>query len=302
MLKMYHSEKHSGSTPDFWEDNWAASHFEESVRFSSVDPLRPLFEEYLRPDSLMLEGGCGMGNYIAYYAGRGFRVIGLDFAQTALRTLKIRQPGLMVAGGDVSQMPFADETFDLYYSGGVVEHFEGGAAESLAEARRVLKPNGVLLISVPYYNPLRKLLTPFRRNEWKVVKRSSVDGSSAMVNKNFFQYAYTRREFTGLLNDAGLTVEKTRGYAVLWGLYEIPFLAPRGKTEFAGSSVSGTMQPKITEIDIKPLIRDQPVSLIKRLVVKEDGSVPVFGLGVKFLGWAAANMMMYVCRRNDTTN
>src|SRR5687767_5604928 len=127
MLKMYHTEAHSGSTPDYWDSNWDAGHFENSVSYAAIDPLRPLFEEYLRPDSLMLEGGCGMGNYVSYYTALGYRVVGLDFAQNALKKLHLRQPNLMVTGGNVSQMPFPDGIFDLYYSGGVVEHFEGGA-------------------------------------------------------------------------------------------------------------------------------------------------------------------------------
>lgn len=296
MLKMYYEQAHSGSSPNFWEDNWEASRFEESVKFSVVDPLRPLFEEHLKPNSLMLEGGCGMGNYVSYYAGRGYNVIGLDFAQKALKTLATRQPHLKLVGGDVSQMPFADETFDLYYSGGVVEHFEVGAEESLNEARRVLKKDGVLLISVPYHNPLRKMLSTFRNGEWRVVDSSSTDDNGPLNGKKFFQYAYTRREFQKLLENAGLCVIKTQGYAVLWGLYEIPFLNPQGKSEFNANSPE-TEKREVSAVDIKPLISDREVSLVKRLVVSEDASVPVLGLGVSFLRWAAANMMMYVCIR-----
>ena len=89
MLKMYHKQDHAGNTPDFWEENWEAAEFEQAVSFCAVDPLRPLFEKYLRPDSLMLEGGCGMGNYVAYYSARGFNVVGLDFAQRALTTQRL---------------------------------------------------------------------------------------------------------------------------------------------------------------------------------------------------------------------
>ncbi len=204
MLKMYHKEVHSGSSPDFWEGTWIAGHFEQSVRFSVVDPLRPLFEEYLGPESLMLEGGCGMGNYISYYAARGHKVIGLDFALGALKTLHVRQPHLLLTGGDVSKMPFADETFDLYYSGGVVEHFEGGAEESLREARRVLKEDGFLMISVPYYSPLRKTLRPFRKDEWRSVRGPVSDNGNASDDRHFFQYAYTRKEFTSMLAESCL--------------------------------------------------------------------------------------------------
>ena len=295
MLKMYHTgSQHPGNSPYFWEENWAASAFEESVRFMSVDPLRPLFDEYLRPDSLMLEGGCGMGNYVAYYASKGVDVIGLDFAQKALKTLHIRQPKLKLVGGDVSLMPFPDKTFDLYYSGGVVEHFESGAMPSLLEARRVLKEDGILLISVPYYSPLRRMLTPFRKDEWRRVENSVEEKSD--TDKRFFQYAYQKHEFKKMLADAGLKTIKTQPYAVLWGIQDIPFFRQSGKSEFPAQRDSQPKpEPKL--VDVTKLTANRPVSLIKRLVVSEDASVPILGLGVRAMRWTVANMMMYVCTR-----
>jgi hypothetical protein len=38
-------------------------------------------------------------------------------------------------------------------------------------------------------------------------------------------------------------------------------------------------------------------SILKRLVVSEDDTVPILGLGVKFMRWFSANMMMYVCKK-----
>ncbi len=296
MLKMYQEHSsHSGNTPDFWEENWDAAQFEESVRFMANDPLRPLFEKYLRPDSLMLEGGCGMGNYIAYYAERGYNVIGLDFAQRALKTLHTRQPKLKLCGGDVSKLPFADRTFDLYYSGGVVEHFESGAAPSLKEAHRVLKDDGVLLISVPYYSPLRRCLTPFRKGEWRKVSRSQVDDVNTIPDRTFFQYAYRPPEFQNMLEEAGLGVLEKQGYAVLWGLTELPFMQRNGGELAPRSETVQREEP--VELDIGQLVKDRPASLVKRLVVREDSSVPVLGVGVKLMRWSVANMMMYVCRR-----
>jgi SAM-dependent methyltransferase len=286
MLKMYHNDSHSGSTPDYWEGNWETGEFERAVAFCAVDPLRPLFEKYLRPDSLMLEGGCGLGNYAAYYAARGYRVIGLDFAQRALQTLKKRQPHLPVCGGDVSRLPFADKTFDVYYSGGVVEHFEGGARDSLNEARRILKDDGVLLISVPYHSPLRRLLTPFRGAEWRTVTGSAIDDPVGFRDKVFFQYAYRPNEFQHLLAAAGLKVVSRQGYAVIWGLYELPFFVSPETNDYVGATSSSSSSPTT---------KGEP-SLLKRLVVSEDASVPILGLGVKMMRWGAANMMMYVCR------
>lgn len=298
MLKMYQSEiAHSGSSPDFWEENWASSKFEESVRFMNVDPLRPLFEKYLKPDSLMLEGGCGIGNYIAYYSARGVDVVGLDFAQNALASLHIRQPHLKLVGGDVSNFPFADKTFDLYYSGGVVEHFEDGAERSLSEARRVLKDDGILLISVPYFSPLRRFLVPFRRNIWKWVDSARID-EKITEQTNFFQYAYRQPEFIKMLSSAGLETIETQGYAVLWGIQELSMLRRSKKKADVPERTEPGIRKLPEKIDIHDVIQDRPRSLLKRLVVSEDHTVPILGLGVKFMRWSVANMMMYVCRRN----
>lgn len=296
MLKMYQKQNHAGDTPEFWEDNWAAGEFEKAVSFCAVDPLRPLFEKYLRPDSLMLEGGCGMGNYVSYYSARGFRVIGLDFAKKALQTLRSRQPHLKLCGGDVSRLPFADKTFDLYYSGGVVEHFEGGADEALEEAKRVLKDDGVLLISVPYHSPLRSILSPLYRGEWQKVIESRVDTPNVRDQKLFFQYAYRPSEFRNMLSDAGLEVIDKQGYAVIWGLYEIPFVNRQGANEFTRPDAKPSRE-SVEIIDVTDSVTEKPTSIAKRLAVNEDASVPILGLGVKFMRWAAANMMMYVCSK-----
>ena len=94
MLKMYQQSGHTGSSPEYWEDAWNDGGFEESLRFCDVDPLRPLFEKYAAPGTMMLEGGCGRGQYVAYYAARGVDVTGLDFATDALNRLQRTKSGL----------------------------------------------------------------------------------------------------------------------------------------------------------------------------------------------------------------
>ena len=295
MLKMYHRHAEAGASPAFWEDLWSDDAFEERVRFCDVDPLRPLFRRYSRRGAWMLEGGCGQGQYVSYYSALGLNVVGLDFTRDSLRRLRGRQD-LKVCAGDVGRLPFRSESFDLYYSGGVVEHFEGGAERALLEARRVLRPDGVLLISVPYYSPLRRALVLFRRREWKRVTAPSALDGDVQDGLRFFQYCYTRAEFSRMLASAGLRVTATQGFAILWGLYDIPALhrmgaalsarcAQGGRTNGKGGNGSGTMPANAQG------------TVLKRLVVSEDETVPVGGLFVRLARWACANMMMYVCVR-----
>jgi SAM-dependent methyltransferase len=293
----------AGSSAEYWENVWSDQAFEEALRFCEVDPLRGLFEEFLRPGALVLEGGCGRGQYVAYYTARGVRVVGLDFATAALERLRRSHPHLRLLGGDVSRLPFRSASFKAYYSGGVVEHFETGPLEALREARRVLTEDGVLLVSVPYLSPLRSLLA-FSKGDRRRVDGTRA-GDSADGGKPFFQYAFTVKEFGRLLDDAGFTVIRTQGYAIYFGLMELP-LAGR-VLDWAQRRRAGGIRPAGEPPVAAPVpparVTSAPAaapSRAKRVLVSEDVSVPLAGLPLRFLRWAAANMMMYVCKPSRT--
>ncbi len=59
-----------------------------------------------------------------------------------LADVRDHYPGLLLCGADVARLPLRDQSVATYYSGGVVEHFEAGPHKAIAEARRVLDPNG----------------------------------------------------------------------------------------------------------------------------------------------------------------
>ena len=65
----------------------------------------------------------------------------------AVAVLEARVQG-EVAVADLTELPFADESFDAVVAGEVLEHIEDESA-ALSEAARVLRPSGVLAVSVP---------------------------------------------------------------------------------------------------------------------------------------------------------
>src|SRR5439155_20073178 len=104
---------------------------------------------------------------------------------------------------------------------------------------------------------------------------------TALAGKKFFQYAYTTGEFKKMLAEAGLRTIKTKGYAILWGLRELPGFNLGGSERISpGKPVSGN---GAEAVDLSELIRDQHSSLIKRLAVSEDDKIPVLGFGVQIM-------------------
>lgn len=330
MLKMYHRRAHKGDSPQLWEENWDTNNFTDPSLVGQSNPVKPLFDRYALPGTSMLEGGCGQGQFVAYYNNLGVRVVGLDFAQATLRRLRATNETLMLCSGDVAALPFQDASFDLYYSGGVVEHFEGGAELALREARRVLRPNGVLLVSVPYINLLRRVLVSIKSRSWKFVARAEADKEEYVEGKQFFQYAYARREFEEQLRAVGFRVIGTQGYGILWGLYDVSLVQKLLERLIAGVRRRSRMNAASAEDTCAPASQQTSYcesndqlsarvaegsglkrgwdnltakalsgAIIRRLAINEDDQVPMLGLGVRLMRLACGNMMMYVCLRND---
>jgi len=96
---------------------------------------------------------------LRWAAEQGARPVGVDIAfdivQQAGDVLRAHRPGLVVS--DVRSLPFSDETFDLIYSMGTIEHFLDYEV-AIREIFRVLKRDGTAIIGVP--NKLDPFLRP----------------------------------------------------------------------------------------------------------------------------------------------
>jgi SAM-dependent methyltransferase len=104
------------------------------------------------PGSRVLNVGAGQGSFSLRLARLGFEVTSVDSSPAAAEVLRARVPG-PVAVADVTALPFAEASFDAAVLGEVLEHVPDDAG-ALAEVARVLRPGGVLAVSVPA-NPAR---------------------------------------------------------------------------------------------------------------------------------------------------
>ncbi|HEY5195648.1 MAG TPA: class I SAM-dependent methyltransferase [Solirubrobacteraceae bacterium] len=99
-------------------------------------------------DVAILDAGCGSGRNMVDLSAFG-RVTGLELADASVAKARGRGVGEVVQG-TLDAMPFASASFDLAVSLDVIEHLEDDRL-ALSELRRVVRPGGSLLITVPAY-------------------------------------------------------------------------------------------------------------------------------------------------------
>ncbi len=147
------------ATNDFWDKKWLQMLDKKAITSTSYfSRVVRVTKKYLPANSVILEGGCGTGHEVYALSKAGYKAIGIDYTQKTVETIKKLVPELDVCVGDVRNLAFERETFDGYWSIGVIEHFYEGYESIAKEMARVLRPGGYLFLTFPTISPLRKRL------------------------------------------------------------------------------------------------------------------------------------------------
>lgn len=180
---------HGGSAsivvPDYW---WYVAR---------ADLLEAALREHAEGAGLTLDVGSADGPSAAWLRQVAARTVSLD----------IDPRGLGAGGvcGSALRLPFADDTFDVVAAFDVIEHCDP-EAQALAEVRRVLRPGGRFLLSVPAY--------AWAWSDFDVA--------------NGHHRRYTRRRLVEALAGAGFVVDRaTYGFAAVFPMFAAERLVRR---------------------------------------------------------------------------
>jgi ubiquinone/menaquinone biosynthesis C-methylase UbiE len=105
----------------------------------------------LKGEGYVLDLACGTGRHTIPLRNQGYTIVGLDASVNLLRIGRQRDGDAMLVCGDIRFLPFKDATFSAAISMDTSVGYlptEKEDVESIAEARRVLRRDGALIVDV----------------------------------------------------------------------------------------------------------------------------------------------------------
>jgi 2-polyprenyl-3-methyl-5-hydroxy-6-metoxy-1,4-benzoquinol methylase len=123
-------------------------------------------EALLRRDGarLVLDAGCGNGNFTASLARAGFQMYGMDLSEGGIARAKAAYSGIRFCKASIYDpyLPTFEikDPFDAIVSIEVIEHLHSPRT-FMKRAYEALKPGGLIIITTPYWGYLKNLLLAF---------------------------------------------------------------------------------------------------------------------------------------------
>ena len=165
----------------------------------------PTFREFLgRGGKKILESGCGTGRWMAFFEKLGNRAFGIDDSWGPLRTARRHDPAMNLARADVLHAPFLSNSFDAAFSSYVAEHFEEGPEALFREIHRVLKPDALFFVVVPFNNTLRRFVV---NPALMLLQRYWLSKGRQL---GFTEFRYSKDDMDGFLRRTGFEILDVR--------------------------------------------------------------------------------------------
>jgi SAM-dependent methyltransferase len=212
---------------DQFDSQWKSQELERNIKDCPNTEIFPIIDKYVKKNLKILESGCGAGKWVFYYHRKGCDISGIDWSQEVVNAAKSYDPSVKILQGDARSTGFHDNEFDVILSLGTVEHDINGPAKALKEIHRLLKKNGIAIVTVPALTKARKMIYGIKK-PLKVIhskiksSRKDIAPLDQLIEKgikdaymmtmrdstgyNFFEYRFPLEVFSQYVEDANLEI------------------------------------------------------------------------------------------------
>lgn len=172
------------------------------------------FRQYVKNGARVADIGCGNGRLLQLFEGMDVDYVGIDTSSALLDEarlqvtsyqLLITNTALQFIHADMTHLPFVGASFDHVFMIASLHHLASASDHkaALLEAYRVLKPGGMLFITV--FNMLRLSFrdkTVWRYRSYPLVR-------TLWSGRPLYYYAFTARRLKRLCGEAGFRIDDT---------------------------------------------------------------------------------------------
>ena len=137
--------------------------FQTHAFFARRDRVQEFLAQRLRPGQRVLDVGCGPGPMVEFFCSRGLTYCGVDVAQSMLDTIANQfsntqyWSNIELKSGSCDYIPYPDSSFDVFVGMGLLEYLDDMQG-TLNEIRRLLKPQGLAVLTIPNLLGLNRLI------------------------------------------------------------------------------------------------------------------------------------------------
>jgi alkylated DNA repair protein alkB family protein 8 len=177
----------------------------------------------LKNSDVVADIGCGNGRHLLPCAENCSHVVGIDISQNFLRIVQNKLPhksihNVLLIHADVVQLPLADNSFDAALLIASLHNIKGKEhrRRALQEVARMLKPNGVALISV--WSRWQDMYLQYFMKQFIVRSREfgDIDVFWRQHNLNVprFYHLYSKGEFLRELHSARFYIQSLQSVKI----------------------------------------------------------------------------------------
>ena len=171
--------------------------------------------EYITPNDKVLDLGCGNGRLYSAIKDKKAQYVGADNSEELISIAQKNYPEASFQVADALKLPFKDSSFDKIYAIAVLHHIPSKELrrQFLQEAKRVLKPDGLLIITVWKLARIKRIKLLIKFSILKILHRTKLDFGDILVpwasgNKRYV-HQYTKQSFKKDLKQSGFNIQKS---------------------------------------------------------------------------------------------
>lgn len=173
-----------------------------------------IFGNYIKDGDRVLDIGCGNGRLLNIFSDKLIEYTGVDNAENQIKEAELNYPGRRFLLADARNLPFPAKVFDNVFLVAILHNVPSVEfrRKVLREARRVLKDNGFLFLTV--WDPwrLEAIRLIFKYSFLKLTGESKMDWGDVLVpwanRTERYYHFFTQRGILKLVRGAGFQIIK----------------------------------------------------------------------------------------------